>query len=49
MDNFQRLQIIACACTIANFACVFFGIDASKVEKFVNPDRTVQSELIASR
>jgi hypothetical protein len=49
MDNFQRLQIIACACTIANFCCVFFGIDANTVRQFINPDRTVRSESIATR
>jgi hypothetical protein len=49
MDNFQRLQIIACACTIANFLCVFCGVDANTMRQFMNPDRTVQSESIASR
>jgi hypothetical protein len=49
MKRFEFLQLVALYCTIANFTCVFFGIDASKVHKFVNPDRTVQSESIAAR
>jgi hypothetical protein len=49
MKRFEFLQLVALYCTIANFWCVFFGIDANTVRQFINPDRTGQSELIASK
>jgi hypothetical protein len=49
MKRLETLQMVALYCTIANCWCVFFGIDANTVRQFINPDRTVESELIASR
>jgi hypothetical protein len=49
MKRFELLQLVALYCTIANFWCVFFGIDANTVRQFINPDRTVRSESIATR
>jgi hypothetical protein len=49
MKRLESLQLVALYCTISNFWCIFFGIDANTVRQFINPDRTVQSELIASR
>jgi phosphatidylserine synthase len=47
MSNLQRLQFIACICTIANFSCGFFGINAESLRQSIEPQHSIETEFIA--